>query len=63
VSKCGWVPGCVQLINGKKRGPERRRVESIDFVFLSDVNESMVAYSNLVILSKFNDYWLMKFLY
>jgi len=30
VSKCGCVSGCVQLIDGEKREPERRGVESID---------------------------------
>jgi hypothetical protein len=34
VSKCGCVSGCVQLIDGEKREPERRGVESIDFVLL-----------------------------
>jgi len=34
MSKCGCVPGCVQLGDGEKREPEGGRVESIDFVFL-----------------------------
>jgi len=63
VSKCGCVPGCVQLIDGAKREPERRRVESIDFVLLCNVNESMVAHCDFVIISELNDYWLTKFLY
>ena len=63
MSKCGCVPGCVQLIDGEKRELVHRCVESIDFVFLWDVNESMVAYCNFVIVSVFNDYWLTKFLY
>jgi len=62
-SKCGCVPGCVQLIDGEKREPERRRVESIDFVLLWNVNESMMAYCDFVIISELNDYWLTKFLH
>ena len=34
MSKCGCVPGCVQLIDGDKPELERRCLESIDFVLL-----------------------------
>jgi hypothetical protein len=34
VSKCGCVSSCIQLIDGENREPERRGVESIDFVLL-----------------------------
>jgi len=57
-SKCGCASGCVQLIDGGKRDPECRGVESIDFVLLWNINESMVAYCGFVVISKLNDYWL-----
>ena len=34
VSKCGCVSSCIQLMDGENREPERRGVESIDFVLL-----------------------------
>jgi hypothetical protein len=45
----------VQLMDGEKREPEGRSVESIDFILLWNVNESMVAYFNFVVISKLND--------
>jgi len=56
VSKCRCVSGCVKLIDGEKGKPERRDVESIDFILLININEpSMVAYCNFVVISKLND--------
>ena len=63
MSKSECVHGGVQLIAEEKREPKCRCVESIDFVSLSDVNESIVAYCNFVIVSEFNEYWLTKVLY
>ena len=45
----------VQLTDGEKREPERRSVESIDFILLWNVSECMVAYCNFVVISKLND--------
>jgi len=61
--KCECVTSCVQLIDAEKGEPECRHVWSIDFVFLCDVHMSMVASFKFVIVSKFNNYWLTKFLY
>jgi hypothetical protein len=63
ISKCGFVSGCVQSINGEKGEPERLHVEVIDYVFLWNVTQSMLANCNFVIGSKFNDQWLTKCLY
>jgi len=62
-SRCGCVSGCVQLIDREKVELECRCVETFDFLLLSNVNESMVAYCNFVIIYELNDYWLPKVLY
>jgi hypothetical protein len=54
-AKCGCVSACVQLLDGEKREPEHRGVESIDFVLLWNINQFMVAYCILVVISKRND--------
>jgi hypothetical protein len=46
-----------------KRELKYRHVESVDFVFLCDVNESTMASCNIVLVSEFNDYWLTVCLY
>jgi hypothetical protein len=63
ISICGCVSGCVQLMHGEKGELEHLRLEVIDYVFLWNITESMLAYCNFVIGSKFNDQWLTKCLY
>jgi len=62
-SKRGCVHSCVQLIEGEKGEPERRPLESINFVLLWNINESIVAYCDFIIISKLNDFWWTMFLY
>jgi len=38
-------------------------VESFDYILLSNVNDSMMAYGNCVVISKLNNYWLDKVSY
>jgi hypothetical protein len=55
VAKFGCVSPCVQLLDGEKREPEPRGIDSIDFVLLWNINQCMVAYCIFVVISKRND--------
>jgi hypothetical protein len=63
MSKCECVPGCVYLIEGEKRESERRRIESIDFVLLCNVNQFIRTCCDCVMISELNDCRLTIFLY